>query len=154
MPIPTIWGYYANGLKGVAIEVEVTLPSPSIEGLKYLDRPVEWEDHRSGASIEDRVKSIITSKLKVWEHEHEYRFLTQEEDPKQVVGKITGVYFGDPYCGIENADEVIAQSSWKESYSGDRAKLTELAMKLGYPCYFSHIARSGEKWEVTHRRVG
>jgi len=76
LPNPTIWGYYANGLKGVAFEVEVSLPSNSIEMVKYLDRPVEWEDHSPDSSIEDRVKSIITSKLKAWENEHEYRFLT------------------------------------------------------------------------------
>lgn len=154
LPNPTIWGYYANGLKGIAIEVEIPLQFSSIERVKYLDRPVEWEDHRADSSIEDRVKSIITSKLKVWENEHEYRFLTQEVDPKQVIGKITGVYFGDPYCSIENADEVIDQSSWKESYPENRSKLTEVAINLGYPCYFSHIGRSGEKWEVIHRRVG
>lgn len=153
LPNPTIWGYYANGLKGVAIEVEVSLPSKSIERVKYLDRPVEWEDHRADSSIDDRVRSIITSKLKVWEHEQEYRFLTPEGELKQVVGKITGVYFGDPYYSIENLDEVTDQSSWKKSYQGYRAKLKELAEQLGYPCYFSHIGRSGEKWEVTHSRV-
>lgn len=40
---PAIWGYCANGFKGVAIEVEVVLPSRPTVGVRCLDSPLEWQ---------------------------------------------------------------------------------------------------------------
>lgn len=150
---PTIWGYYANGFKGVAIEIKVPLPSSSIVPVSYLNQPHEWGTHQVGSSTDDQIKSIITSKLKAWKNEHEYRFLSKKDKPQQFVGEITGVYFGDPYHGIENRSEVLEQSLSIKSYLENRKKLVEIAECCGYPCYFSRIGRSGGNWKVTHTGI-
>ncbi len=85
---PLMWGYYANGFKGVAIEVEVkdedkkiTENEPliirnnddiyeAIHKISYQDLSEETND----------IKEILSRKKENWKHEEEYRFLIKEGD--------------------------------------------------------------------------
>lgn len=71
---PLLWGYYANGFKGIAIEIEIE--KKRIEKVKYVtlkkfNEPIENE------------KEIIKRKLNNWKHENEYRFLIKSDCNKQ-----------------------------------------------------------------------
>lgn len=150
---PTIWGYYANGLKGVAIEVEVDGSCRSIVKMKYSDEPAQWQEPHSEASLDDKIESIIATKLKYWEKEYEYRFLIKGTVPTQKIGDITGVYFGDPYHGLQNKSEVVANSSWVKKYPDYEKELSAIAEKHQYPRYSSSIGRHGNEWKVIHARI-
>lgn len=94
---PIMWGYYANGFKGVGIEIEVADNNDDIPEVNYV--PTSDIDYLNG---EDRIKKVLTSKLECWKHEAEYRFLTQGNKGLHSIGEITGVCFGNPYGNVAN----------------------------------------------------
>ncbi len=91
---PLMWGYYASGFNGIAIEFEVD---------PKLMLPVKYSnDFRSiddADSIENNVRTILGRKIKCWSHEREMRFLDIEDysGRERRVGKITGVIIGRTY---------------------------------------------------------
>lgn len=111
---PLMWGQYANGFKGIAIEVEVSKDEMSV--VNYHDSVQRIDDCHG-----DRVKFILTNKLSPWKHENEYRLLKEEKleeksDNLQKIGEIKGVYFGAPYKNVENYDQIRLNPSLKEYY--------------------------------------
>jgi hypothetical protein len=96
---PLMWGYYCDGFKGIALEVEV--PDVVVKQVTYtpkIARP-------STSVISELVNTILTSKLSYWEHEKEYRFLTDGDSHKQPIGTITSVILGRSYPkGLDNPD--------------------------------------------------
>lgn len=108
---PAMWGYYANGFKGIAIEIEVD--ESKVKKVKYEDKVPETAD----------VEEILTTKLKYWEHEAEYRFITKDNEDKYKIGKITKVYFGCPYENLTNSDGIISKSKQILEYKKYKEKL-------------------------------
>ena len=126
---PVMWGYYANGFKGIAIEIEVSADEvQKIKNMTYADYVAEW----SKTDGSDRVTEILTTKLCSWKHEHEYRFLDDSETPGQrrQIGKITGVYFGDPYGTIANRGDIIKESKELRDFDSFRSELESLLGSL------------------------
>lgn len=66
---PVMWGYYANGFRGVVIEIEVC--STEVKQIEYVDEISSFEV----LNPDMKVKKILTTKLSPWKHECEYRFL-------------------------------------------------------------------------------
>lgn len=115
---PILWGYYANGFKGIAIEVEVE-ENHNIREMEYLS-PSEFFKNL------DNVKKIITRKLINWCHENEYRFLKRISNNKQHIGQVTKIIFGNPYGNIHNRDEVIKLSNCLKQYLDFKEKLENI----------------------------
>src|SRR5262245_53411237 len=65
---PAMWGYYANGFRGLAIEVEI--PRAMVEQITYSAK-LEEIDPLDPPAL--RIREILCTKLNAWQHEHEYR---------------------------------------------------------------------------------
>lgn len=124
---PTLWGYYANGFRGVAIELEVG--SDKVEEIQYKDKIPSFK----GVNPEKEAVEILTTKLELWEHECEYRFLEKSDNNdnnKFEIGKITALYFGDPYEGTINRKDIIENSNAVRKYIDLKNKILEITKEL------------------------
>lgn len=151
LELPTMWGYYANGFKGVAIEIEV--PTCEVHQVSYQHGPHYWMRRRQSSDIESEIQRVITTKLMRWKHESEFRFLTLKKEPKQEIGRISGIYLGDPYQGIENLVEVVRNSDTIRKYTGWKSKLQSIAANQGIPCYTARIENKEQNWRVCWKRL-
>jgi hypothetical protein len=110
---PTLWGYYANGFKGIAVEVEIDEDNTKeTEEEKNYICPVSYEKGipkwERNSTNEENIRKILTTKLDYWGHEAEYRFLNKNLKKNFFkIGKITSVYFGCPYKKPLNNKEVF-----------------------------------------------
>jgi hypothetical protein len=138
---PILWGYYANGFKGVAIEIEVS--KKMVEHMEYVNK-LEVEQKIKDAK--ELAKIIITRKLDNWNHEDEWRFLKYKENPEgtildegvfniQKIGKVENIYFGDPYNDLVNNIAIIRNSKFIKKYHNYRNKLKEICGNHGKKCY-------------------
>lgn len=114
---PAMWGYYANGFKGIVIELEVD--NGIVEEVIYKNKLPKTED----------IKKFLTTKLKYWKHEAEYRFITKNNEDKCEIGKITKVYFGTPYEKLINSSEIISNSKQILEYKKYKEKLEEFLVE-------------------------
>lgn len=144
---PLMWGHYANGFKGMAIEIEVSPDSvENIEQMDYVEGVADWSSMGQSLAIEERVKKILTTKLDRWKHEDEFRFLNVPEKPardgngkltgnyEKGIGEISGIYFGDPYGNVVNRNVIIEQSQALQIFKSHRCELVALA-KERFPCH-------------------
>lgn len=99
--LPVMWGYYANGFRGIAIEIEVD--SLDIAKITYS---CDVANIKNSGETNDAVRRILTTKLCDWQHEDEYRYLCKGESGLHKIGRITTVYFGNPYKTTVNAKDV------------------------------------------------
>lgn len=85
-----LWSHYADGHRGIAIEVDVEESDDMLHKVKYVDRLKE-----SGVSLltGPRSEEILCLKTRHWAYEQEYRIISSQEF-YSVAGRITGVYFG------------------------------------------------------------
>ena len=147
---PTMWGHYANGFKGIAIRVEIE--EGTVRKVRYRNDPEAWTGVIRGETTEAKVVRILTTKLTSWRTEREYRYLTDDPSPKQKIGKITGVCFGEPYCEVQNMHQVVDHSHKLQSYQHCKRRLTTIARKNGYECFTSGMGMSNDgKWTVTQK---
>jgi len=145
-----MWGYYANGFKGVAIELE-TAPI-SIDEMMNSIEPVKYEEHLPtvSASRYTEIKRVLTTKLSAWKHESEWRFLVKSTNSGLYpIGTIKAIHFGNPYGYARNSKKILKQTKLLRTYNSRRNKLVKLAHNMGILCYFMHIDESGEK--VSHQ---
>lgn len=132
---PALWGYYANGFKGIAIEVEVDCTR--VTKIDYVDKVPSWTDTDRSALVDQ----ILTTKLKRWEHEHEYRALVDSDTGiKLETGSITCVYFGDPHARTINRDQIMRKSSALRAFSQYRSNLEQVARREGIACKYAAIS--------------
>jgi hypothetical protein len=117
---PIMWGYYANGFRGVAIEIEVY--RFKINKIKYEDEIQGFE----GSNPNIVAKRILTTKLSMWEHEYEYRLLEQSERNKIKIGNITGLYFGDPYEIAHNRNNIVEDSNNIREYLKNKKRILDI----------------------------
>lgn len=121
---PCMWGYYANAFKGIAIEIELMKFETSnkiIKDIKYENNLPELD-----TLDENKVKTVLTSKMKSWEHECEWRLLVQSDEYKHKIGEIKAVYFGNPYGETLNKKEIINRSIKKAKFNCYHDKKKEL----------------------------
>lgn len=136
---PVMWGYYANGFKGMAIEIEVS--AEKIEVVEYLKDVHQWSTKDGPATnVSDRVMKILTTKLSRWKHEQEFRFIDEGDPGAKRIGRITKVYFGNPYGNTVNQNDVSAKSKELCAFCAYRSDLQELAKKNGIGCNFVTVA--------------
>jgi len=132
---PIMWGYYANGFKGVAIEIEVG--EKNIERVKYVKNIFHVSDR---LSPEEKAKQILTRKLLPWRHEKEFRSLKKIGEPYQV-GTIKALYFGAPYGNAANGGAIYAGSRVLRRYKDEREELLSIAKDKGYSCHHMGVVQ-------------
>lgn len=110
---PLLWGYYANGFKGIAIEIECRVDNNDIKNIGYIDDVGEVDNNQDSIKLIE----IITKKLDCWKHENEYRYLKSEKEGYQEIGQITKVYFGTPYKGVANKEKITEKSKTLRKYN-------------------------------------
>lgn len=119
---PLMWGYYANGFKGVAIEV--TIDESQIKKFKQIT-------YRPKIPMTKSVLKILTTKLCSWCHEDEWRYFCQDsfaEKGKNIqIGKITGIYLGRPYKDATNSEQIISSHNPLKNYYEWQKKLKSIA---------------------------
>ncbi len=140
---PLLWGHYANGFKGVAIEIDVN-PS-EVYQVRYANSILDIK--LSGQDADDIVKEILTTKLILWNYENEYRLLRKNEESKQQLGRTTKVYFGNPYGNLYNTHEIQPEAI--KNYLDLREKLLEKINK--YNIDSSLVKVNGTKVIVDNR---
>ena len=83
-----LWSYYADGHKGIAIELEISEDEEKLHKVQYNDQVKE-----TPVSLLTRGSDILKTKTRHWEHEQEYRIIT-EDTFYSVEGAIKAVYTG------------------------------------------------------------
>jgi hypothetical protein len=127
---PMMWGYYTEGFKGVAIEV--LIPD------QYIVRKVSYgtiPDYEGDSNNEERVKNILSTKIKSWEHEREYRYLDSSDGEFHEIGKITAIYFGTPYKGLANSDDIRKQNELFDRYENYKVNIIKKAKECKIKCF-------------------
>ncbi len=120
---PLMWGYYANGFKGLAIEVKVD--ATHVRSVRYS--PAVSDVEILGAKLD--IESLLTIKLNSWAHEWEYRFLKETEKNLCRIGEISAVYFGDPYGNVDNRDDVYQDNKHLREYKDLKERLVKVIGK-------------------------
>lgn len=132
-PSPIMWGYYAAGFKGVAIELEVDIINDCCDE-KGGVKKIECDDDLPNA---DDIEKILLNKSTKWEHEDEYRFLIKSENNYHKIKeiKITAVYFGAPYGDLINSEQIKDKSKSIRDYVKFKGKIIEVAKKIKINCF-------------------
>jgi hypothetical protein len=140
---PILWGYYANGFRGCAIEVEVdksdvkksVVRKSVVRKMQYKTRIRDLTPHLGNGNVSHQVEQVLTRKLTQWKHEDEYRSIkTAHEACPHKVGKIHAVYFGMPYQHTINRDQVTGQSESLQEYFKLSDRLAKFARQEGIEC--------------------
>lgn len=146
---PLLWGYYTYGYKGVAIEIDYSekiindidneeIDDYCVVKVNYVDDNVEINNNNS-------VPKIISSKLKCWKHEDEYRYLnnTGSSNPFKI-GKITKVYFGNPYGNTINKNQIEDASEKLKYYNKYKTCLEDVCETMGIRYELYNVESSEE----------
>lgn len=128
---PLMWGYYANGFKGVAIEIEADEDQPNLEKMRYTSDVTTITQEQDTS---DAARRILTTKLCCWSHEHEYRYLHEGGHGLQPIGRITAVYCGTPYQRLGNAEDMQRRRHIRE-YRCRAESLQRTAQDQGIACH-------------------
>lgn len=85
-----MWSHYADGHRGVAIEVDIPEDCQQLVKVNYEDQLQKFQSNLLKATT---AYDVLSFKTKHWEHEREYRVI-QAEEYFCVKGKIMAVYLG------------------------------------------------------------
>lgn len=85
-----LWSHYANGHKGIVIEIELDKEEDHLFEVHYHEKLKELDDTISTSAEKTE---ILSHKTVHWKHEDEYRIITENEF-HSIKGKISGVYLG------------------------------------------------------------
>ena len=129
-----MWGYYANGFKGMAIEIEVD--TGKVEEMRYSNK-IPSVDHLIATckTNDEVIAKILMIKSNPWKHEAEYRFLVKDEKNYHKVGEVTKVYFGNPYGDVNNKESIYENNQSLLYYDKLKKHLIELASERNIGCH-------------------
>jgi len=128
---PAMWGYYAGGFKGLAIEVKTALNKDLCVDQDGVYQVIPKDDLPN----ERCMKKVLLNKTTRWEHEYEYRFLIKSNDNSHKIGKITAIIFGNPYGNISNKEDIKAKSKSLRQYESLKKEMIEIASGKNIPCF-------------------
>ncbi|WP_462273335.1 hypothetical protein [Methanohalophilus sp.] len=110
---PLLWGYYANGFKGIAIEIE---PNDN-ETFREIQYYKESDFREKIFESTDEIPDIITRKLDNWKHEKEVRLIKKSiKESNYNIGSIKKVHFGSPYQNASNYQQIHDNSRTLRKY--------------------------------------
>jgi hypothetical protein len=127
---PNIWGYYTDGFKGVAIEVEVE--DDEVNPIDYAHDNFLIDEKES---LEINVKKILLNKNSAWKNENEYRFLGQRNDNFKKIEKISAIYFGAPYDYLGNTEQIKINRKIFIEYKKYKDKIIKIAKEKKIKCF-------------------
>jgi len=130
---PAMWGYYAGGFKGVAIEIHVS--KTVVKQVNYCSDTLNFGDNTPD------VMRILTSKLNPWKHEAEYRFLKKTPDNLQSVGEIVAVHYAEPYRNTINHESVYSDTEPLRSYEKHVRVIKDTCIKKNIKCIPIRISK-------------
>lgn len=146
---PSMWGYYANGFRGCAIETQVD--SNSVSEVQYCDdvRSLQLGDHEQPIDIS--IEQILTTKLDRWRREDEYRSILDEKRPRlHAVGQVIRVHFGMPYWHTAQQRVIEMKSKELADYYTYCTHLAEIALENDIECRVAAIDGNtvySEEWD-------
>lgn len=73
-----MWAYYASNYEGIAIEIDFSGIETKVEKVNYLSGKQEVVTHYMDQGVINP-KDILKNKHVYWEHEHEYRIITDQQ---------------------------------------------------------------------------
>jgi hypothetical protein len=138
---PTLWGYYANGFRGLVIKIDVEKSD-----VCKIDYVTELIKYKTPTDTQKAAKKILITKLSTWEHEAEWRFLTTEEGDKHQIGNITSVYFGNPYKNTINYNELSQETIFRD-YENYKRELFKIAKNKHYKTF--NVAINNNRLEIS-----
>lgn len=138
---PLMWGYYANGFRGIAIEVDTPDHASNVKKVHYSTELPPIDEVVNNESV----TRVLTTKLCCWSHEHEYRYIAEGTPGSLRVGQISAVYFGSPYSGIGNASD---QPTHRE-YRCRVDSLKDTAKRSKIPCHEIRVEAGHAKVVLT-----
>ena len=94
-----LWSHYADGHKGIAIEIDFPNELPSVHEVTYID---ELREYGRTFLTEPTSEEILSFKTRHWKFEKEYRII-QEEEFFSIAGRISAIY-----AGIRTSDSHLA----------------------------------------------
>lgn len=94
-----LWSHYADGHKGIAIEIDFPNELPSVHEVTYVN---ELREYERTFLTEPTSEEILSFKTWHWEYEKEYRII-QEEESFSIAGRISAIY-----AGIRTSDNHLA----------------------------------------------
>jgi|GEM_PF-874868 len=118
---PLMWGYYANGFRGMVIEIEVGEKVEKDWKVNYVSTIENFDKCNN-------VKTLLMTKLSVWGHEDEYRFLEVTKNNYHKIGEIRTVYFGEPYRKVVNRKQILDSSASLKEYKERKSQLSKIAI--------------------------
>lgn len=149
---PLLWGYYANGFKGIAIEIEVD--ESNVKKVDYISRTDIDNLIGEGSLDEDIAREIMTKKLKCWNLEYEWRYLKASNEDSYKIGKIIRVYIGRPYITTENYKEIALNSNPLKNYLEYQETIEKLCDSYGVEVQYANIGKSNKVvFQERRRRV-
>lgn len=122
---PLFWGYYANGFKGIAIEIKLDDNNKKhFQKINYVNSSPSIVNNPNVTNDADIIK-IITTKLKCWEPENEYRYIIKENIAEDVYynATIEKIYIGCPYRNTKNYEKITKNSEDLINYHKCRTEL-------------------------------
>lgn len=106
---PALWGYYAGSFRGVAFEV---LPANDhIHKIDYANEIPSIPD-----TDDESLKKALTTKLKPWKHEREFRFINKTEEEENKIGEIVALHCFIPYYEVDNRIQIRNSSKSIKTY--------------------------------------
>ncbi len=132
-----MWGHYANSGMGVAIQIQ-------IEQANIEEADLYEVNYDGTLSKYDTVKNILVNKSKEWEYEKEVRYL-KRTDSKFYSQKISKIYFGTPFKGLSNYEDVKRNHPKLKEYLNLKNELKEFCNQLNVKCEeydFNHITKT------------
>ena len=117
---PLMWSHYANGGKGVVIEVELDLNSEDID-IRDVRYGMNFELQHNSNINEQLAKEVLSRKASFWHYEEEVRVFTDQEF---VPVKVKRIIFGEKVDEerknllkevIKSFDPLIVIKEWGEN---------------------------------------
>jgi hypothetical protein len=94
-----LWSHYADGHKGIAIEIDFPNELPSVHEVTYVD---ELREYSVSWLTDPTSEEVLSFKTRHWKFEKEYRII-QEEEFFSIAGLISAIY-----AGIRTSDNHLA----------------------------------------------
>lgn len=148
---PLLWGYYAGGFKGVAIEIDVQIKNVDEKDESFFKQIVyeesvpdifTFKNIKDGDAKDIKIiaQKILTTKLNTWKHEDEFRFLIVSDKEEHEIGRITAIYFGNPYSGLDNEKKIKVNKDLAD-YIERKNKIIAIAKEKQIKCFDVEIVK-------------
>ena len=115
-----MWSHYANGFRGVAIQLDIMKKVNFIEEVEYSDGRNLGEYDPAG-NLDDLTRKVLLTKYKEWRYEKEIRIIEEGDQDKPTFHKLqnpaSALYFGT------NVDPL------------EREELIDVCANLGVPTF-------------------